>query len=254
MENQLKEAFRYLVDTGREIADKAVETPQILDIKGETYIAYKGELERFSPNELSCADSTEIFSLDGLIDFIHADVDGFFGNADEKCIVLVKSPTEVIVVTPCKGMSNSRWKLASCTYAPPRIAFNSYMDAEDLGIMLQTNFVEDENRDIILKIVRNMTEEQSLQTADDGVSQRVTIKQGVKEIDSTVFKNPAYLRPLRTFTEVMQPFSPFVVRFAEGHKAALLESDGGAWRVEAVRYIGNYLKDKLQDSNVVVIA
>jgi hypothetical protein len=44
-------------------------------------------------------------------------------------------------------MSNSRWKLASCTYAPfPRIAFNSYMDAEDLGIMLQTNFVEDENR------------------------------------------------------------------------------------------------------------
>ncbi len=253
MEN-LREAIELLIDTGKEVADKAVEQPQIIDINGETYIAYKGDLNRFVPEEKERPDSTDIFSLDGLIDFIHADVDGFFSEEGERCIVLVKSPTDVQVVSPCKGRSNRRSVLAHCAYVPPRIAFNSYMDAEDLGIMLQTNFVEDENRDIILKIVRNMTEEQSLQTADDGVSQRVTIKQGVKEIDSTVFKNPAYLRPLRTFTEVMQPPSPFVVRFAEGHKAALLESDGGAWRIEAVRHVGNYLKNKLEDCNVVVIA
>ena len=99
-----------------------------------------------------------------------------------------------------------------------------------------------------------MTEEQSVQTADDGISQRVILKAGVQEVDKTIFRNPAFLRPMRTFTEVMQPQSPFVVRFKEGRKAALFEADGGAWKREAIGLIGAYLKEKLRDCNVVVIA
>lgn len=254
MEDNIREALEYLVDVGQRISQEQPETPEVITILDDTYVAYKGELKRYEKHELPKPDSTKIFSLNGLIDFIHADVDKFFAKEDERCIVIVESPTEVAVLTPCKGQQNGRHTLAFCKYEAPRIMFNNYMPAEDLGIMVQTNFVEDNNRDTILKILRNMTEEQSLQTADDGVSQRVTIKQGVKEIDSTVFKNPAFLRPLRTFTEVAQPCSPFVVRFKENQQAALFESDGGAWRVEAVQFIGAYLKDKLADCNVVVIA
>jgi hypothetical protein len=44
MENQLKEAFRYLVDTGREIADKAVETPKSSTSRVKPTSPTKGEL------------------------------------------------------------------------------------------------------------------------------------------------------------------------------------------------------------------
>ena len=76
----------------------------------------------------------------------------------------------------------------------------------------------------------------------------------MQEIDSKVFKNPAPLRPLRTFPEVEQPVSPFVVRFKEGKKAALFNADGGAWKVAAVKSIGSFLRKELEGTNTVVIA
>ena len=48
--------------------------------------------------------------------------------------------------------------------------------------------------------------------------------------------------------------SPFVVRFKEGKRAAIFEADGGQWQVEAVRRVGAYLRERLTDCNVVVIA
>ena len=101
-----------------------------------------------------------------------------------------------------------------------------------------------------MRVVNNMTEEQSMQVSDDGVSQRVMVKSGVQEVDKTIFKNPAYLRPMRTFTEVEQVESPFVVRFKEGKRAAIFEADGGQWQVEAVRRVGAYLRDSLRKENV----
>ena len=104
---------------------------------------------------------------------------------------------------------------------------------------LQTCFIPSDCRDVVMRVVNNMTEEQSMQVSDDGV---------------TIFKNPAYLRPMRTFTEVEQVESPFVVRFKEGKRAAIFEADGGQWQVEAVRRVGAYLRERLKDCNVVVIA
>jgi hypothetical protein len=84
------------------------------------------------------------------------------------------------------------------------------------------------------------------------VSQRVTIKQGVKKSTARYSRTPpTFARCARSRSHAaVSPFRRPLRR--EGHKAALLESDGGAWRVEAVRYIGNYLKDKLQIATFVV--
>ena len=128
------------------------------------------------------------------------------------------------------------------------------MDSEALFVALQTCFIPSDCRDVVMRVVNNMTEEQSMQVSDDGVSQRVMVKSGVQEVDKTIFKNPAYLRPMRTFTEVEQVESPFVVRFKEGKRAAIFETDGGQWQVEAVRRVGAYLRERLKDCNVVVIA
>lgn len=249
----IKEALAYLVEQG--YAKHAAEgEPVIREINGETYVFFAGRVERYQKHDEKPAPSVfEAYTLDGLIEWIRRDVNGFF-SGEEKCIVNVTSPTCVKVITPCKGVANAAQKLAVCTYDAPQIKFDRYMDNEDFGIMLQTSFVEDENRDLALQVVRSMVEESSEQIADDGISQRVTIKHGAQMMSTIPFKNPAYLRPLRTFTEVNQPDSPFVIRFKEGKQAAIFEADGGAWRVEAVRRIGEYLQTALADSNVVVIA
>lgn len=249
----LREAMSYLVDTGSEL-EEAKKAPQVLDIGDHTFLFFNGKTEEIKQDDACAPDSISIYTLSGLVDWIHADPDHLFADKANPCTVKVEDPCNVSVLSQLTSIKRCRTQISKCRYEAPRISYNTYMDAEDFGIMLQTNFIEDDNRNVVLKIARNLTEEQSAQTADDGVSQRVTLKSGVKEIDSAVFKNPAYLSPLRTFPEIAQPNSPFVIRFKEGHMAAIYESDGGAWRNEAVKRIGAWLKERLADTSVVVIA
>ena len=248
-----REALDYLVHLGEQLNSKQNE-PQILEIKGQTYVCLNGKLTRYTEMDGPEPSLFAAYTLDGLIGWIHEDVNGFFKNPEVKCIVRVASPTEVEVLTPCMGAENKMQRLAKCSYLPPNIKFDTFVDSEDFAIMIQTNFTEDDNQRVVLQIARNLVEDKSEQTADDGISQRVTIKQGVQAVDSAVFKNPAYLRPLRTFTEVEQPCSPFIVRFKEGRQGAIFEADGGKWKTVAVQTIGRYLETNLYGSNVVVIA
>lgn len=249
-----REALKYLVELGERVNSKERE-PLILEIKGQTYVCLNGRLERYTEMDALPAPSMfAAYTLDGLIDWIKEDVNGFFKQPEVRCIVRVSSPTEVEVLTPCMGTENKMQRLAKCSYLAPEIKFDKFIDSEDFAIMIQTNFIEDDYQKVVLQIARNLVEDHSEQTADDGISQRVTIKQGVQAVDSAVFKNPAYLRPLRTFTEVEQPCSPFIIRFKEGKQGAIFEADGGKWKTVAVQTIGEYLKTRLYGCNVVVIA
>jgi hypothetical protein len=255
MENaqNLKDAMCYLVETGFDL-QAAKKAPTVLDIGDRKFLFFNGKFEEIERQDANAPDSISIYTLSGLVDWIHADPDHLFADKANPCTVKVEDPCSVSVLSQLTPIRRVRTQISKCRYEAPRVRYDTYMDAEDFGIMLQTNFIEDDNRNVVLKIARNLTEEQSAQTADDGVSQRVTLKAGVKEIDSAVFKNPAYLSPLRTFPEIAQPSSPFVIRFKEGHLAAIYESDGGAWRNEAVKRIGTWLKERLADTSLVVIA
>ena len=61
--------------------------------------------------------------------------------------------------------------------------------------------------------------------------------------------------PRRTFPEIDQPESPYILRLREGPQAALFRADDQAWRVEAIASIGAWLQDRLQAApGCVVIA
>ena len=95
-------------------------------------------------------------------------------------------------------------------------------------------------------------------TGDDGVTQTVTAKAGVVLSKDVRVPNPVSLRPYRTFREVLQPASSFVLRLQGGGKAsttpvgALFEADGGAWKVEAMRNISTYLRSFLPEGVPVI--
>jgi hypothetical protein len=168
--------------------------------------------------------------------------------------VRVKSPTEVEVIAPQRGYWRERELVAYCNAVVPDIRFGRYMDRDEFQIMVQTCFMDSDNRALVLQLAGNVRKEQTLQTADDGVSQRITVNAGISTAADVIVKNPVSLIPFRTFHEVEQPASPFVLRFDEDGNPALFTGDGSAWKLEAVSTVKAYLKDALKGRNVDIVA
>lgn len=248
--------IEYLVSVGA-AKQRAEETPVVLDIDGYKYTAYRGQLSRVKPVKPEPEEKPqpfEAFSLSGLVEFIRTDVDGTFQDPAIRHTVRVVDPTHVEVLTPIHGFYKVRDLVARCNALTPRINFGGYMDVDEFQIMLQAKFMESANRALVLQLSGSLRKEQSNQIADDGVSQKVTINRGVATADDVIVKNPVRLKPLRTYHEVDQPESPFILRFNEDAKAALFEGDGGAWQLAAVENIRAWLAEKLDGCNVEIIA
>lgn len=140
----------------------------------------------------------------------------------------------------------------------PEIRYSSFLDQEQMNISLQSQFEETKDRNILLKVIGNLKEEAVRNASDDGVSQAVTIKTGVASVGDVKVPNPVGLAPYRTFNEVTQPTSSFVFRMREGMQSAIFEADGGAWELEAMNNIKNFLTKNLEEQincgHVIVIA
>lgn len=245
------DAMKFIYELGRRQRDYAVQ-----EIEGATYVNTEN-LVRIKKYEQPEPDRFLARTLTGLVEWLKADVD-HLREQYGPLYVSVADVNRVEVLSPLYGEENTRAILASCTVEMPFINLDDFMDSEDFVVMLQTHFCEGKNRDGVLAVAGNLRMEQDAQTADDGVSQRITVRQGVATVGETVVKNPIPLAPHRTFHEVEQPSSPFVLRFRkeEGRTAtvALFQADGGAWKIDAITTVGNWLKSQLAGLEVVVIA
>ncbi|EAG4633532.1 hypothetical protein C5755_12145 [Listeria monocytogenes] len=179
-----------------------------------------------------------ISTLTGLVDYIRSNFDG-----QKKCLVHVVSPTEVELLGLLNKQQN-RNKFVCAEAIIPNFSYDSFYDTETLNIKLQSMFLTTLDRDIILQAIGNISEENVKNTGDDGISQVVEIRQGIKKNDVLV-PNPVTLTPIRTFSEVEQPSSQFVFRMKDGPFGAVFEADGKSWRNEAILNIANYLKAEL---------
>ncbi|MDD3212287.1 MAG: hypothetical protein PHY64_01360 [Eubacteriales bacterium] len=245
-------AYPIEADLAKFLYELGEEANYIVGINGETYS--RKALQRLPKYEPLPAETVKAFTLDGLCDWLKQDIDRNF-NAYPKLMIAVESPTRVCVYSPVSGVEgNRRVKLAECNYCTDDFRWGSYMDQEMFVTFLLSRFAESENRSLVGRLVGNIRQETSAEAADDGVSQRITVKNGIAKIGETIVKNPVYLEPMRTFTEIAQPSSPFVLRVKEGPQIALYEADGGAWKNVAVIGIKEYLDEMLDGLNVIVIA
>ena len=242
-----REGMEYLVNLGRERTDV-----RVVEINGEYYTP--DDLQRIAPPEPKRCGTFVAATLTGLVDYLLSGTDAFIGQFD-RILVNVASPERVEVLSPIYGPDVRRDTIASCSISIPSLTTSVYMDPEDFNIMFQTRVLQSPNRDLVLKFVGSLKDEQSNQTADGGFSQRVTVKTGVASVGEVTIVNPVYLAPRRTFPEVAQPESPYVLRFREGPKCALYPTDTHTWRNEAIANIGQWLRDKLDGHpEFVVIA
>ena len=96
-----------------------------------------------------------------------------------------------------------------------------------------------------------------LSSVDNGISQEVSVRTGAVLKEQQTVQPIVRLQPYRTFLEVEQPASDFLLRLDKEGRPALYEADGGAWKLEAKRsiaaYLGEQLADLVESGNVVVM-
>lgn len=138
-----------------------------------------------------------------------------------------------------------RWRLYTAEADVPRITVGNYMDQQQAIIELQSLHNATPDRDYLLDLLSKIDVTQGVKSTDNGVTQEATVKTGVVLKDTVPVKPIVELQPFRTFLEVDQPVSKFLLRVDEHGRAGLFEADGGAWKLEAKRSIAAWLSAAL---------
>lgn len=243
MTENIKDALSYAV----ELAGK--ENKIIHSETGKEYFdSNKYSLQELSPRKY--APILELQTLKSLVDYLKSDNDLI---SDRKLVVVVDSCQKVSVYDQVDFENGKRPQLVSVRASVPVIPFSNWRDQEEFNIMLQSMFIDDADRGIVLDFASHLKIEKGAEVQDNGVSQVATVRDGVASLAQAKTPNPVTLRPYRTFNEVEQPASQFIFRINKMANLALFEADGGKWQLEAIGNIARYLAKELADNNKITI-
>jgi hypothetical protein len=225
---QKANAFRHVTDDGREHFSVPLHT-----------------LDPPTPEPLV------VHTLGALVEYLVQNRDGL----DPKtCTVHVKDHLTVEVCSKLRAPYGQRdvfmrAQTANVAASSQMFSFGSFLPVEDMIIALQTLFTDHADRGKVLKLLGSVKDEQVSTQGDDGVSQSVSVKAGISLTEVEEVPNPVYLAPYRTFAEMRQPVSAFVLRARKGQHGgitfALFEAEGAHWKLEAVERIAEYLKGQI---------
>lgn len=196
--------------------------------------------ERLAPSSL-------VFPrLQGFVDFLNNK------DINDDIFVVVESPTSVVAYAKWNESNNLdfRIQVAQATYDHQPISRVSDMRQDQFMVYGLTSFVDTPERKRLLQTVAALESGESRLSEDDGVSQVVTMKGGVKIKSVEAVKNPFTLRQYRTWSEVAQPESQYILRIGNGSYGPILslhDSQGDYWMLAAVQNIVSYLTKELKE-------
>lgn len=135
-------------------------------------------------------------------------------------------------------------------------AFGRQYSTEDFIIALKSKFVRaDSEWNDVFNIVKKIQIDDTVNINDDGLSQKVTLKQGVSaaSIKTVDVKTDFELKPYRIFSECDQPKSIFFLRLSGSRESgvfvSLYETDGGGWKNDAALSIKTFIETELSNSD-----
>lgn len=229
----IKAAIEKILDLGK---------TEVKEINGQTY----SDKSLYRINHNPKAERIYMNTLSSLIDYIKADVDKMQG----KMIIHVVSPTEVRMYSEL-DVDRERECVVEVNAQLPDFRFNRYTDHEEFCINLQSKFIDNEDRKLLLRFAGTVEAGSVAEYGDDGVSQKATVKKGITSKEDALVPNPVSLIAYRTFLEVDQPNTEFIFRMKQdkydGIQCGLFEADGGAWKHQAMTNIKMYLEEELED-------
>lgn len=200
----------------------SLKETKIFEINGQTYA--DASLTRIPPH-VDRPDCISVSGLDSICKLIRTELE----KVDTTIMVQVKSNDTVEVMT---------------TYLSD-FSRNTLYRAKADAPGLYTGF---RGREVaLIELLSRMTNENSVSTNDNGVTQTVEARQGVALNAVVEIKPRVMLRPFRTFLEVEQPESEFLLRVDPDEGIGFFEADGGIWKLEAKKNIADYFLKNMGD-------
>lgn len=209
--------------------------PEMVDINGKIYS--DRILKRY---DYQVPEPLYFKSIKGLLEYIESDCDSTY----EDSFIHIVNYDRIEFVSPLND-DNEREVYAICQPDKIAIRFNQFIDREDFNIMLQTGFVENNDLSEILRYIGNMSDKAVRTVGDNGISQEITIKSSTQGLIDVFIPNPVILKPFRTFAEIEPVESKFILRLKEGGLCALYEADGGAWKIDTMKKLQDYIVENL---------
>lgn len=234
--------FEKLIDE----IQKAV-VPPMIGINGHEYLSQRYHL----PPEEPRVDPIRVSTLSGFVDYLTANFDQI-----PDCMIHVVSPVEVQLVGQLKDdRYHSRQVYAIAELPTKQPTFGRYQPTEQFVINLMTQFADVGDRAEVLKVVGNLRHDSTTRTQDDGVTQTATLKTGIALVQEAPVSPIQTLAPYRTFREVNQPSSAFLLRIKQekdGVHAALFEADGEQWKLDAIAAIKEWLSERIDADDPII--
>ncbi len=199
------------------------------------------------------ADEIEFNDLSSLVSMIKIELKKF----NRPLFINIESPTKVSVFTALDNEKDREIPYIA-RYSSEGFMFGRNYSHEDFVIALRSQFIQSDDTKDMLELLKKVTNAQSVETEDDGITQRVTASQG-SSLARTIQSAPIrLLAPYRTFNDVEQPTSEFLFRMKDSYSFALYEADGGAWKRQAKENIKTYfyetLTEEIDNGEVVVVS
>lgn len=191
-------------------------------------------------------DTLELVSLQALVDYMTRGPEREALVANNAMVLVQDFGARVELVSELSIFHMDRARFAVADAPQMTFPLGTYMDQERFMVGLQTQFTESPDRETLIQLAGRARADEVRDEQDDGISQSVTVKAGAQLVDRETLPNPVYLFPYRTFREVPQPGSPFLVRVrggAGGLHFALFEADGGAWKLDAQEHVSAWLRE-----------
>lgn len=241
----LKEFIQHIQETTQ---------PLVKEIGGETFsITARGSVTQIR-EEIDRPETLTLHSLDALVKLVKSEATL---TTNPNLYITVPSPLSV----RCFGSFLADTRYYRQTYYEAKATdvpgfSDGFREHENAIIELRSRFFPNEGTAYLLDLLSRVSKDSGVSTSDNGVSQTVEARTGVS-LKSLVQVNPIVaLRPYRTFQEVEQPESDFLLRLDSDGRIGLFEADGGMWKLKARQSIAAFLckqlEEEIKDGSVIV--
>lgn len=247
-----------LKDAIAEIRSITENACRVQEIGGHSYLIHNGEYEEIKPEPIPLPGALAFTSLDGLVNTVKSELSDML-SATESGRTLYVSVSSPVIVDVFTGLcaDNHRTLVYKASQSLAKSwGGERWFDHEEAMIALQSQFSPNEGTKYLLDFLSRVTDENSVQSDDNGMTQTVQVKKGVSLAAREQIRPIVPLRPYRTFLEVEQPESNFLIRVKEGCRIGIIEADGGMWQFAARRSVKEYLEKafetEIADGRIVV--
>lgn len=217
--------------------------PQILTVGRSTFaVTADGDANEMLPT-LFHPDTLSLNSLDALVKLVKTEA----SEMDTPLYITI--PDHMTV--RCFGQPSADERYFRQVYYEahatdvPGWGEKNTLGFEEAQIALRTRFQETQDTLYAMKLLSDITCGAKITYNDNGVATSVVTRKGIDLQANESIRPIVKLRPYRTFQEVEQPESTFLIRISE-RGISFIEADGGMWKLSARETIKKFLEERLQ--------